>query len=184
MYTTDRVLLLTSKVNAWMEQTRRCAMGGFFFTPNTVSLQDGIGFLTPSVDESWWARVGRRRCLRAGRMSASEAGGEDAPQDTPNGARFRRRAVPRSPGDPPGRTAVVESAVHLGVDDGEVPLLPPAKPPPGSLQMVRPTVASSYSAAAAPSLAGRERGASVGSSWRQTGQELRSWSHGRMQSWW
>nr|GMD73355.1 hypothetical protein Iba_chr12fCG17560 [Ipomoea batatas] len=56
------------------------------------------------------------------------------------------------------------------------PLLPPenlptANPPPGNLQMVKPIASSSFLD-------------SAGSSWRQTGQEFRRVSHGRMQSGW
>nr|GMD52902.1 uncharacterized protein LOC109168119 [Ipomoea batatas] len=73
-------------------------------------------------------------------------------------------------------------------------LLPPenrptANPPPGNLQIVSPTVSSSEGCCSFEE--GRlvvfkspEFGASVGSWWRQTGQELRKDSQGRMQSEW
>lgn len=63
--------------------------------------------------------------------------------------------------------------------------LPTANPPPGSLQMVSPTVSSSFrssppSESAAPPL----RPTSEGISWRHTGHEFRSASQGKMQPWW
>lgn len=66
--------------------------------------------------------------------------------------------------------------------------LPTANPPPGSRHIVSPTVSSSFPAAAACSSPSAPVApcacTSVGSSWRQTGHEFRSESHGKMQSWW
>ena len=60
--------------------------------------------------------------------------------------------------------------------------LPTANPPPGSLHMVSPTASSS--ADRSPISRSEGLGDSVGSSWRQTGHELRRESQGRMQSEW
>lgn len=57
--------------------------------------------------------------------------------------------------------------------------LPTAKPPPGSLHIVSPTASSCSSTSDSI-----RRATSVGISCRQTGQELRRESHGKMQSWW
>lgn len=58
--------------------------------------------------------------------------------------------------------------------------LPTANPPPGSLQMVKPTASSSIWPATLLS----DDDCSEGNSWRHTGHEFRIESHGRMQSEW
>ncbi|KAL4587701.1 hypothetical protein LXL04_000575 [Taraxacum kok-saghyz] len=61
--------------------------------------------------------------------------------------------------------------------------LPTANPPPGNLHIVNPTAADSSSFDSERSgLLEFESVESVGSSWRQTGQEFRRASHGRIQS--
>lgn len=63
-------------------------------------------------------------------------------------------------------------------------ILPTANPPPGNLQIVIPASSSSSSPRAATVAAATSSSSSAGSSWRQTGQELRIASQGRMQSGW
>lgn len=64
--------------------------------------------------------------------------------------------------------------------------LPTANPPPGNLQIVIPAEESSSPASSRPAtvVAATSSSSSAGSSWRQTGQELRMASQGRMQSGW
>ena len=70
----------------------------------------------------------RRRGLRIRRMAATKAR-EHIAEDAPNGTPLRRSALPRTPGDPPRRAAVVEPSIHLGVHNWKLPLLGP--PPSG-----------------------------------------------------
>lgn len=62
-------------------------------------------------------------------------------------------------------------------------ILPTANPPPGNLQIVIPAEESPPSSSATVVVA-TSSSSSAGSSWRQTGQELRIASQGRMQSGW